>query len=74
MIYTLRKGFTVKELTTREMAEIFYVRGLPDGAVAREAAAKATDAELRELSGYFAGFGAPWDGDPAVVRMTRIVE
>ncbi len=59
--YTPRKGFRVKELTTREMAEIFYVRSLLDGAVARETARKATEAELEELSGYFAGFGPQRD-------------
>ena len=64
VVYTPRKGFTVKELTTQEMAEIFYIRGLLDGAAAREAAEKATEEELAELEGYFAGFLArKWDAE-----------
>lgn len=61
--YTPRKGFTVKEFTPREMAEIFYVRELLDGAVARETARKATPEEIEELRGYFAEFrqGQSWD-------------
>ena len=59
--YTSRRGFTVKELTTREMAEIFYVRELLEGACARETAEKATEDEIEELRGYFAGFGGNWD-------------
>lgn len=62
--YTPRRGFMVKELTTQEMAEIFYIRGLLDGAAAREAAEKATEEELAELEGYFAGFLArKWDAE-----------
>ncbi|NLG85158.1 MAG: GntR family transcriptional regulator [Firmicutes bacterium] len=48
--YTPRRGFTVKELTTREMVEIFYIRELLDGAAAREAAVKATEEDRAELS------------------------
>ena len=39
VVYTPRRGFTVKVLTTRELAEIFYVRELLDGAAAHETAA-----------------------------------
>jgi len=60
VVYTPRKGFTVKELTTREMAEIFYIRELLDGAAAREAASKVTAAQLEQLDAYFAGFGGSW--------------
>lgn len=57
VVYTPRKGFTVKELTTREMAEIFYIRELLDGAAARETAIKATATQLSQLKTYFSGFG-----------------
>lgn len=63
VVHTPRKGFTVKKLTTSEMAAIFYIRELLDGAAAREAACKATVEEIEELAGYFAGFGADRDWD-----------
>jgi len=67
--YTPRRGFTVKELSTREMAEIFYVRSLLDGAVAREAAVKANPDALAELDSYFAGFAPPWTTEKTVQYM-----
>lgn len=61
VVYTPRRGFSVKALTTREMAEIFYIRELLDGAAARETALKATPDQVAELAACFSGYGRNWD-------------
>ncbi len=64
--YEPRHGFSVKELTIKEMKEIFELRELIEGAVARRVAETATEEQIRMLEGIWAefkGFEGEWTQD-----------
>ncbi len=64
--YEPRHGFSVKELTIKEMKEIFELRELIEGAVARRVAETATEEQVRMLESIWAefkGFYGDWTQD-----------
>jgi DNA-binding GntR family transcriptional regulator len=54
--YEPRHGFSVKELTIKEMKEIFELRELIEGAVARRVAETASDEQIEELEEIWSEF------------------
>ena len=51
-----RRGFFVRLFTMQEMVSIFELREVLEGLAARRAAAHITDAQIREMDGFFAPF------------------